>query len=265
VTKIKIDWSNMSFKIICVLLFLFLLVPVFVIIPVSFTSGYRISFPPEGFSLKWFAKFFTTEIWIKSFYNSTIIAIVASIFSLILGVTASLTFRHKFSGKSFVKLLVLMPWFTPALLLGVSLLIFMTKIGLYGTYISIMLAHTLWGLPITVIIITAGLGGIDKSLEEAAQSLGANSFRTFFEITLPLIKNSIFASILLSFILSFNEFLMSYFLSTSNITPLPILIWSFLREGFSPIVAAISVVVILESLLGLALISKFVGLKTFYE
>ena len=264
-TEIKnIDWWNVGFKTCCWIIFIFLVVPVILVIPTAFTEGVRITFPPQGFSFKWFDKFFTSSIWVNSFKNSIIVATLTCVFSLGFGIPTALAFRHRFSGDFFVRLLIMLPWFVPEILLGIGLLMFVPLIGLYGSYLSIILAHTLWGMPITFIIISAGLSNVDMSVEEAARSLGASSARTFFEITAPLIKNAIVSAILFSFVLSLNEFMMAYFLCTPAITTLPINIWSLLRTGLSPVVAAASTIAILITSVELILISKFVGFQALY-
>jgi len=265
-TEIKnIDWWNVGFKTCCWIIFIFLVVPVILVIPTAFTAeGVRITFPPQGFSFKWFDKFFTSSIWVNSFKNSIIVATLTCVFSLGFGIPTALAFRHRFSGDFFVRLLIMLPWFVPEILLGIGLLMFVPLIGLYGSYLSIILAHTLWGMPITFIIISAGLSNVDMSVEEAARSLGASSARTFLEITAPLIKNAIVSAILFSFVLSLNEFMMAYFLCTPAITTLPINIWSLLRTGFSPVVAAASTIAILITSVELILISKFVGFQALY-
>jgi len=260
----KIDWGTVGFKVWCVLIFIFILAPLVFIIPTAFTEGARITFPPQGFSFKWFNRFFSTSLWIKSFKNSMVIASLTCLLSAGFGVPAALAFRRKFIGKNILKLFVMLPWFVPEILIAIGLLMFVPLIGLYGNYLSVVLAHTLWGMPITFIIVTAGLQNVDVSIEEAARSLGAGSFRTFFEVTAPLIKNAIISALLFSFVLSLNEFMMAYFLCTPVITTLPINIWSLLRTGLSPVVSAASTVIIIITLIELLLISKFVGLQTLY-
>jgi len=260
----RIDWWNAGFKICCWIIFIFLVVPVIFVIPTAFTEGMNITFPPQGFSFKWFNKFFTASMWIGSFKNTIIIATITCLFSVGLAIPVALAFRHRFPGRSSVRLLIMMPWFVPELLLGIGLLMFVPLVGLYGNYFSIILAHTLWGMPIAFLIISAGLESVDVLLEEASLSLGASSTRTFFEITAPLIKNAIISAILFSFVLSLNEFIMAYFLCTPAITTLPVNVWSFLRTGLSPVVAAASTIVILMTLAELLLISKFIGFQTLY-
>ena len=260
-----IDWPDVTFKAFCFLILAYLVLPVIFVIPTAFTESFRITFPPQGFSLKWFHKFFTNSLWINAFKNSLIIAVSTCVISIGLAIPTALAFRKRFRGKFTLRLLVLMPWFVPEILIGIGLLMFVPKIGLYGNYLSVIIAHTLWGLPISFLIISTGLNSVDPALEEAAQTMGSSGLRVFFEITAPLIKNALISAVLFCFVLSFNEFVMSYFLCTPDIMTLPINIWSLLRTGFSPIVAASSTVVIVITLAELVLIARFIGFQTLYK
>lgn len=261
----EVDWLNVGFKLFCFLILAYLVLPVLLVIPTAFTESFRITFPPQGFSLKWFHKFFTNPIWINAFKNSLIIAVITCLISIGLAIPTVLAFRKRFRGKFTLRLLILLPWFVPEILIGIGLLMFIPKIGLYGNYLSVIIAHTLWGLPISFLIISTGLNSVDPALEEAAKTMGTSGTRIFFEVTAPLIKNALISAVLFCFVLSFNEFVMSYFLCTPEIMTLPINIWSLLRTGFSPIVAASSTIVIVITLVELALISRFVGFQTLYE
>lgn len=261
----NIDWPDLAYKLFCFLILAYLVLPVLLVIPTAFTESFRITFPPEGFSLKWFQKFFTNSLWINAFQNSLIIAVTTCIISIGLAIPVSLAFRKRFKGKFSLRLLILLPWFVPEILIGIGLLMFVPKIGLYGDYLSVIIAHTLWGLPISFLIISTGLNSVDPALEEAARTMGSSGPRVFLEVTAPLIKNALISAVLFCFVLSFNEFVMSYFLCTPDIMTLPINIWSLLRTGFSPIVAASSTVVILITLGELVLISRFIGFQTLYK
>lgn len=265
VRRAPIDWPDVGFKVFCFLILAYLVLPVILVIPTAFTESFRITFPPQGFSLKWFQKFFTNPLWINAFKNSLIIAVSTCVISIGLAIPTALAFRKRFPGKFSLRLIILMPWFVPEILIGIGLLMFVPKIGLYGNYLSVIIAHTLWGLPISFLIISTGLNSVDPALEEAAQTMGSSGLRVFFEVTAPLIKNALVSAVLFCFVLSFNEFVMSYFLCTPDIMTLPINIWSLLRTGFSPIVAASSTVVILITLGELVLIARFIGFQTLYK
>lgn len=261
----EVDWLDTGYKIFCFAILAYLVLPVFLVIPTAFTESFRITFPPQGFSLKWFHKFFTNTLWINAFKNSLIIAVSTCVISIGLAIPAVLAFQKRFRGKFTLRLLILLPWFVPEILIGIGLLMFVPKIGLYGNYLSVIIAHTLWGVPISFLIISTGLKSVDPALEEAARTMGSSGIRIFFEITAPLIKNALVSAVLFCFVLSFNEFVMSYFLCTPDIMTLPINIWSLLRTGFSPIVSASSTVVIVITLCELALIGRFVGFQTLYK
>jgi putative spermidine/putrescine transport system permease protein len=256
------DYYNAILKISTWLIFLFVLAPIFIVVVISFTSRDMISFPPEGFSLRWYKEFFTVPPWMDTFKNSVIIAVWSTLFSTIIGTLASLALRGKTREHPRINATILLPMMIPGVILGVSLLMFAGKIGLYGTYIPVVFAHCLWGTPYVYLIVSSVLQGIDPSLEDAARNLGAGRFKTFFLITAPLIKTGIFAGALFAFISSFGEFIMALFLTAGGQTTLPVQIFTSLKYEISPVVGAVSSLFIALTIFVIGTAVALTGLRT---
>jgi putative spermidine/putrescine transport system permease protein len=158
--------------------------------------------------------------------------------------------------------MILLPMMIPGVILGVSLLVFSGKIGIYGTYLPVVFAHSLWGTPYVYLIVSSVLQGVDPSLEDAARNLGAGPIKTFFLITAPLIKTGILAGSLFAFISSFGEFIMALFLTTGRMTTLPVQIFTSLKYEISPVVAAVSTLFIILTIAVICTSVTLTGLKT---
>lgn len=244
------------------IILLFILAPIFIVIIVSFTSREMISFPPEGFSLRWYKAFFTEPPWMDTFKNSVIIAVYSTLISTFIGTLASLALRGKTARHPRVNAMILLPMMIPGVILGVSILMYAGKIGIYGTFLPVIFAHSLWGTPYVYLIVSSVLQGIDPSLEDAARNLGAGPIKTFFLVTAPLIKTGIFAGALFAFISSFGEFIMALFLTTGRMTTLPVQIFTSLKYDISPVVAAVSMFFIVLTILIIGTSVALTGLKT---
>jgi len=256
------DYYNAILKVSTWLIFLFVLAPIFIVVVISFTSRDMISFPPQGFSLRWYKEFFTVPPWIDTFKNSIIIAVWSTVFSTLIGTLASLALKGKTREHPRINATILLPMMIPGVILGVSLLMFSGKIGLYGTYIPVIIAHCLWGTPYVFLIVSSVLQGIDPSLEDAARNLGAGRLKTFFLITAPLIKTGIFAGALFAFISSFGEFIMALFLTAGGQTTLPVQIFTSLKYEISPVVGAVSTLFIALTIFVIGTAVALTGLKT---
>ena len=243
--------------------FLFVLAPIIIVIVVSFSSKELISVPPRGFSLRWYQAFFTEPPWMENFKNSTLIACYSTLLSTFIGTLGALSLRGKTKDHPRINTMILLPMMIPGVILGISLLMYSGKIGLYGTVWPVVLAHSLWGTPYVYMIVSSILQGIDPSLEDAARNLGAGPVKTFFLVTAPLIKTGIFVGALFAFISSFGEFIMALFLTTGRTTTLPVQIFTSLKYDISPVVAAVSTFFIVLTILFVGISVALTGLKTF--
>lgn len=248
------------------LVYCFLLAPIAIVVIAAFNSGEYLRFPPEGFSLRWFVQFANTGPLVRAFEFSLRLAVYATLASTVLGTTAALfVVRHARRWRDSLRLLLVAPLQFPAILTGIALLIFFYATGL-GTrgMRALLVGHTLVCLPYVFLTVSTVLVGFDRSLEEAARSLGAGPLVTFWRITLPLIKGGLISGALFAFITSFDQFPISLLLISVGNTPLPIQLFDYLRFSFNPTVAAVSTVSILLSVIIVVLIERLVGLESVY-
>ena len=251
--------------IINALIFIFIFAPLVIVVIQSFTNENHMGFPPESYGVRWYAYVMTDDDWQNSFMNSLIVASIVAPLSMIVGGMAALGLdRSDFRGKQAVFSYLIAPMVLPHIVLGMALF----RIGLFldtseGFALNAtdslwfyVVAHTTITIPYAIITIGASLQTLDRNLEEAAQILGASYFKTIFFITIPLIKSGLIGAFIFSFIISFDEFIVTYFLATFNQT-LPIQIYSTLMFQLEPSIASISTLMLaLTALLTLVLMSR---------
>jgi putative spermidine/putrescine transport system permease protein len=230
----------------------YILLPIFFVIWLAFFTQEIPSFPPEGYSLKWFRAILDNDRFVSGFLLSLRVAVVATLIGLAIGVPAAVCLvRGHFPGREAVNNLLLLPLIVPGIVLGIALFVLHVeaeiKTGwpILGSLAGLIAGHVLIAIPWTVRLITASLAGMDRTIEEAAESLGANRFTTFWRITLPGILPGIVAAALFSFIASFGNLEMSLFLVGPGRTTLPIAILQYLEWKIDPTIAAVSVLQIL--------------------
>jgi putative spermidine/putrescine transport system permease protein len=244
----KNRWFEVTFYGLCGLILLFLILPLFVVIPISFSSASFLQFPPTEFSLKWYRNFFGSDIWMTALLNSFKIAILSSLLATTLAIMAALTLtRHKFKGANLIFSFLISPMIVPVIIIAVGSFFQFSRLRLIGNFYTIVLAHAVISIPIVLITISASLQVFDRNLEYAALSLGANPLVTFFKITFPIIRPGVISGALFAFITSFDEVVISYFLSTYRSITLPKHMWSALREQIDPTIAASSTLLILTA------------------
>jgi putative spermidine/putrescine transport system permease protein len=217
------------------------------------------SFPPEGYSLRWFAAILDQRKFVDGFTMSFEVGILATLIGLALGVPAALAVsRHQFAFRAPMSSLLLMPLIVPGVVLGTAMYVFHVEVengldvDVLGTFYALVAGHVVIIIPWVVRLVTASLAGVDRSIEEAAQNLGANAFVTFRRITLPAIRPGIVAGALFGFVTSFGNLEMSLFLVGPGRTTLPIVVLQYLEWKIDPTIAAVSVVQIL--LIGIAML-----------
>jgi putative spermidine/putrescine transport system permease protein len=230
----------------------YILLPMFFVIWLAFFTQEIPSFPPEGYSLKWFRSILDNDRFTSGFLLSLQIAVVATAIGLSVGVPAAVCLvRGRFPGREGVNNLLLLPLIVPGIVLGTALYVFhveaeiATGWPIIGSLGGLIAGHVLLTIPWTVRLVTASLVGMDRTVEEAAQSLGANRVTTFRRVTLPAILPGIVAATLFGFIASFGNLEMSLFLVGPGRTTLPIAILQYLEWKIEPTIAAVSVLQIL--------------------
>ena len=244
---------------ICTAVFIYLIAPLFVIFPLSFSHDEFLIFSeemkrldPDGFSTRWYKDMVwgTKNPWGLAAKNSLMIAFFATIGSVLIGTLAAvgLSSRHM-PYKGIIMAILISPMIVPLIISGVAIFFFMAKVGLAATHTGIILAHIILGTPFVVITVTATLSGFDHSVTRAASSLGSTPINTFMKITLPLITPGVISGGLFAFVTSFDEVVVVLFLAGLENTTIPIQMWIGLREQLSPTILAVATCLIILSTL----------------
>jgi putative spermidine/putrescine transport system permease protein len=234
---------------LAVLTAMYLVAPVFVVVPTSFNDSSFLEFPPEQLSLRWYESFFTDPAWANSALNSLQIGLWVTLLSVILGTAAALAMvRGRYPLRAAVGALLLAPILVPYVILGLAVYALFLELGLTQTILGFVLVHTALAVPFVVINVSSALVSFDERLEMAAMNLGANRVTTFLRITLPNILPSVAAGALFAFITSFDEVVTSIFLAGPDVSTLPVQMWSGVRVQIDPTVAAVSTMLLLITL-----------------
>jgi putative spermidine/putrescine transport system permease protein len=231
---------------VAALVVFYLVFPMLITVPISFNSVQRVQFPPTGFSLRWYEEFFSVgqgagTRWLPATFLSFQIAVATSVLSTILGGLAAVPIaRVRFRGKGPIQTILLLPLVFPVIVLAVGIFLLYIPMGMLGNPLGIIFGHTVLATPFVMIIVAATLKGFDETLEWAALSLGASRWRTLREVTIPIVRPGIFAGALFAFLTSFDELLIALFVSGTRAVTLPRLLWDFLRTEASPVLAVVS-------------------------
>jgi len=244
------------------LVFVFMMAPVVVVVASSFTASDYLAVPPKGFSLKWFTAVFENPDYITAFKTSLMLAMVSTIGSVAIGCAAAYALiRRVVPAANTIASLLMAPMAFPGVVIGIALLQYFAKLGLQGSILGLLLAHTLISVPYSLRSIMANLVGIDAELESAAMTLGATRWAAFRLVTLPLLSQGMVAAGLFSFVTSFDDVSTTVFLLGSEHMTLPVKIFSAIEYGVDPSVAALSTLLIVGTAALLALANKWVGLN----
>ncbi|MBW2059731.1 MAG: ABC transporter permease [Deltaproteobacteria bacterium] len=223
--------------------YLFLLAPIIIVIVMSFNSALYLSFPPKGFSLRWYGRYFSDPIYIDSSLKSLLVGAGAVLLSTVFGTMAAYALqRYRPPMYGLINAMILSPLLLPGVVMGLALLYTLSTLGLGRSMISVVLGHTLYVLPFVVIIVSSALQGCERHLEEVAMSLGASQWYAFRTVTLPIIFPGIVSGALFAFILSLDEFIITFLLGGVHVITLPIRIFTSLRFAVDPTIAAVSTV-----------------------
>ncbi|HXX85035.1 MAG TPA: ABC transporter permease [Casimicrobiaceae bacterium] len=244
-----------------------ILMPLFFVCWLAFFSNEIVTFPPQGYTLRWFAHIFDQNNFVSGFLTSLQVGIAAMVGGLILGIPASLVLaRRRFPGREALNTLLVLPLVVPGIVAGTAIYVFQieveiaTELPLLGSLAGLVLAHIMITIPWTARLLTASLSGFDRSIEEAAQNLGATPVQAFWRITLPVIKPGIVAAALFSFIISFGNLEMTLFLVAPGQTTLPIAILQYLQWRIDPTIAAVSLLQIALIGTGMLITDRYVKL-----
>ncbi|HEY9214604.1 MAG TPA: ABC transporter permease [Ancylobacter sp.] len=243
------------FAIFCALVFLFLIGPILVIIPLSFSSEPWFTYPLPGLSLRWYEDFFLNERWRIALQNSIFVATLSTAVATTLGTLAALGLsRGNVPFAGLIMSILISPMIVPVVIVAVAMFFGFAAIGLNNTYTGLIMAHAILATPFVVITVTATLTGFDRSLTRAATSLGASPWMTFRTVTLPLIAPGVTSGALFAFVTSWDEVVVALFLSSPEQRTLPRQMFSGIREQISPtITAAATFLVVFAALLMMTL------------
>lgn len=262
-----------SFRVICGLIFAFLIIPILVIIPLSFNAEDFFTFTPEmlrldpaGYSLKHYKDFFTDNGWQQALRNSFIIAPIATILAVSFGTLAAIGLSQShvpFRGT--IMAILISPMIVPLIISATGMFFFYSKMGNFLEdqlgwdqdfvgYIKIILAHAALGIPFVIITVTATLVGFDKSLTRASANMGAGPVRTFFKVQMPLILPGVISGGLFAFITSFDEVVVVIFIGSASQQTLPWQMFTGLREQISPTILAVATILVAISILLLTVV-----------
>jgi len=255
--------SRVLLGLFCALICAYLLAPILVVVGASFNAGPFLTFPPRGLSLRWFAAFMNNQVFIDAIVRSLWLALAATAISGVIGVAAALYHvRFASRGKEAVRVAILLPLLLPEVLTAMALLFFFYAIGVGTRFgIGMIVGHVLITLPFVFLNVVTALHGFDANWDLAARSLGANPWKSFRRITLPLIKPGVINGCLFAFIISFDTFGISYLLKDVGGATLPLQLFDYLRFNFTPEAAAVSTMSIVMALIVVVATEKLVGLK----
>ncbi|HXJ77213.1 MAG TPA: ABC transporter permease [Candidatus Methylomirabilis sp.] len=236
---------------------LFLLLPIAIVVPMSFSTAISFEFPPPGYSLGYYAKYFTSEEWLEPTLNSFVIALGAAALTMLLVVPAAFGYvRYRFRGRAFVNLLMMAPLIVPHVVSGLAYYGFLGRARLAGTHLGVIVAHGVLAVPVAFLVITATLKGFDRNLERAAMSAGAGPLRTFFHVTLPVLRSGMLVGALFAFLFSFNEAVVVIFIGGRQAATLPKKMYESIRLESDPVIAVVSTLLISAVVVGV-LVSAF--------
>ena len=264
-----------TYRVICALIFIFLIAPILIIIPLSFNVEPYFTFTkemlrldPAGYSMRWYENLLTFGMaapdsvrdgswwgdawanarWVQAAKNSVIIGFFATIVATVLGTIAAMGLsRPEMPYRKLIMAILISPMIVPIIITATGLFFFYSDIGLSGTYVGLVLAHATLGIPFVIITVTATMMGFDRSLIRAAQSMGAGPMTTFFKVQLPLITPGVVSGALFAFVTSFDEVVVVLFIGSHEQQTIPRQMWNGIREQISPSILAVATILVIVS------------------
>jgi putative spermidine/putrescine transport system permease protein len=239
----------------------FMLAPLVVVVLVAFTDKGYIAMPFDGASWRWFRAILDRQDFIDAFWRSFALAAASATIAVVLALPAGMAIAwHRFKGREALLGLLLSPLMVPHIVLGIAMLRFLTQLGASGTMAGLVLAHVIVVMPYVLRLVVAAATGFDRSVAQAAESLGAESWPVFRRIELPLILPGIAGGWLLAFINSFDELTMTVFVASPSTQTLPVQMYAYIANTIDPLLASVSTVLIALTLVLMLLLERFYGL-----
>ena len=240
-----IPWSRYLLLATNTVICFYLLAPILVVIVTSFSADQFMQFPPSGWSLRWYEAFFDDRRLVNGLLLSASLAVTTAIVAGALGSMAAYALtRSKSRFAELIRSLHTAPLITPGVVTGLAMLIYLSAIGLRGSFLTLLVGHVVLSIPFVVLIVTAGLQSFDKSIEEAAISLGANRMVAFLTVTIPAVKISMISAALFAFLNSLDEVVVTLFLPGPRTKTLPVAMFDYVQHNLDPLPAAISTILI---------------------
>lgn len=244
-----------AFRLICALIFFFLMAPILIMLPLSFNAQpyftftrEMLTFDPAGYSLRWYVDVFTSASWLRSIGNSFVIGIASTLLATTLGTLAALGLsRSQLPFRGLIMGILISPMVVPLIISAAGMFFFFSSINIAQTYLGVILAHTALGTPFVVITVTATLVGFDHTLTRAAAGLGAPPTTVFRRVTMPLILPGVISGALFAFITSFDEIVIVLFIAGVEQRTIPREMWSGIREQISPSILAAATILVMVS------------------
>ncbi|MFD0898553.1 ABC transporter permease [Loigolactobacillus binensis] len=255
----KRDYSigKIIFRSITAIIFIFLLLPTLIIVLSAFSPTEYATFPPQGFSLRWFTAVFTDQAWVLAIENSLKIAVVTIPIATIIGTLAAYgIYASNFHWKSGLQAFVLSPIMLPAIILGISFLYLATAFGLLGSYTIIAAGHIIVAIPYVFRSVTNVLVGLNKDIQRASMILGATPFKTFLKVVMPNIISGVFLGAVFAGITSLGEVSISLLVSSSQTVTIPVQTMNYIDQTFDPSVNAVAVIFIIIAIVLITILEK---------
>jgi len=238
----------------------FILLPLVVIGVMSFTPGEFMEFPPQGLSLRWYGEFFSSLTWLVAMQNSLLIATISALGATSVGATAAFALdRYDYQFDWALTGLAVLPTLLPPVIIGVAFVTFFGAIGVGGQLWTLAVAHSIFFAPFPFILVSQGLADVDQTYEEAARDLGSRPLTVIRTVTLPLLRANVFAGAIFAFILSLNEYIISWLISGFSFQTIPIQIFTSLRYSYSPVIAAVSLIFIVATFVLMTAVDRMTG------
>jgi putative spermidine/putrescine transport system permease protein len=242
-------WWSIARAVVCGLIVLYLIAPMIIVLIISFSSAQFLTFPPPGFSLQWYRKLFGDAAWLDALITSLQIMVPTGTIATVLGTAAAVGIaRGRFPGASIVSSFLMAPVVVPVIITAAAMFGIFRGFGLYGTLTGLILAHTILTIPYVVTTVLASLHMVDEQLENAALTLGATPWSAFWRIVFPLVLPAILSGFLFAVIISFDELVVSIFISSPTLRPVTVKMWSDIRGDIDPTISAIGTVLFIFSL-----------------
>ncbi|ABM56566.1 ABC transporter permease [Verminephrobacter eiseniae] len=258
---LEIHKTSWPMRLLVLVLFAYLLAPVTLVLPLSFSGDQVLRFPPSFWSTRWYTALFGNAQMLKAFSTSLVLATIVTTVSIVVAAPAAWALaRLDFRGKQLLLNLLTAPLLLPSIVLGLAILIVFAALGLLATMQGLVLAHLVLTLPYALRVLAVSLSTQDRACEEAARTLGAKPMVVFFRVTVPLMLPGIVAAAALCFLVSFDEVVISLFLTGPRITTLPVALYHYVYNQADPLVAAASVLLILLTLAVIMIVERALGL-----